>query len=281
MFGFAGNVASIENNRAAADSFLASLPMAEVVPQTYDLPVPASAEGIVINSTVNFNLVYATFEQMGVEGGYSGAMDAMCSLVSDGLLYPLLRDQYGAYGVFHGADEDGMYIISYRDPNVAQTFTVYNYVPMLLQQLQMSLDQETLDGYILSSYSYYALSSGELTGALSARVMVPVLAWPQASIDAYGALKLLHMSGAVPVLAPLEEDESQGAVQTVLHTVTDCAQRHLGIETERWSERVWASCVLESASGRPQRVDTAHGLRDPRLAGPGSAFSGVVPQLWS
>ena len=120
-----------------------------------------------------------------------------------------------------------------------------------------------------------------LSGALSARVMVPVLAWPQASIDAYGALKLLHMSGAVPVLAPLEEDESQGAVQTVLHTVTDCAQRHLGIETERWSERVWASCVLESASGRPQRVDTAHGLRDPRLAGPGSAFSGVVPQLWS
>ena len=103
VIGFAGNAASIENNRAAADSFLASLPMAEVVPQTYDLPVPASAEGIVINSTVNFNLVYATFEQMGVEGGYSGAMDAMCSLVSDGLLYPLLRDQYGAYGVFHGA----------------------------------------------------------------------------------------------------------------------------------------------------------------------------------
>lgn len=72
VIGFAGNSASIENNRAAADSFLASLPMAEVVPQTYDLPVPASAEGIVINSTVNFNLVYATFEQMGVEGGYSG-----------------------------------------------------------------------------------------------------------------------------------------------------------------------------------------------------------------
>ena len=88
MSGFAGNAASIENNRAAADTFLASLPMAEVAPQTYDLPVPASAEGIVINSTVNFNLVYATFEQMGVEGGYSGAMDAMCSLVSDGLLYP-------------------------------------------------------------------------------------------------------------------------------------------------------------------------------------------------
>ena len=59
----------------------------------------------------------------------------------------------------------------YRRPTVLLVLlvaaSVYNYVPMLLQQLQMSLDQETLDGYILSSYSYYALSSGELTGALS------------------------------------------------------------------------------------------------------------------
>lgn len=32
VIGFAGNAASIENNRAAADTFLASLPMAEVAP---------------------------------------------------------------------------------------------------------------------------------------------------------------------------------------------------------------------------------------------------------
>lgn len=120
-----------------------------------------------------------------------------------------------------------------------------------------------------------------IAGALSARVMVPVLAWPQASIDAYGALKLLHMAGAVPVLAPLDEDEPQESLQSVLQTVAECAQRHLGVEAERWNERVWASCVMECASGRPQRVDTSHGLRDPRLVAPGSAFSGVVPQLWS
>lgn len=145
-----------------------------------------------------------------------------------------------------------------------------------LSRLLSPFAQDTL---LLLFAPAHALSP--LAGALSARVMVPVLSWPQASIDAYGALKLLHMAGAVPVLAPLEDDEPQGALQTVLNTVADCAQRHLGIETERWSERVWASCVLESASGRPQRADTAHGMRDPRLVGPGSAFSGVVPQLWS
>ena len=166
LVGFAGNEASIEQHHVASEKFLSSLPMNEIAPQTYDLPVPAASEGIVINSSVNFNLVYATYEQMGADG-YSGALDAMCSLVADGLLYPLLRDQYGAYSVFHGADEQGMYIISYRDPNVAQTFMVYNYLPQLLQQLQMMLDQDTLNGYILSAYSYYALSTGELSGALS------------------------------------------------------------------------------------------------------------------
>ena len=44
---------------------------------------------------------------------------AVCAVVSDAFLYPLLRDQYGAYGVMHNASDTGMYIISYRDPNVA------------------------------------------------------------------------------------------------------------------------------------------------------------------
>lgn len=164
VFGFAGNEASIANHRAVSDAFIANLPMNPVEPQVYDLPTPAAAEGIVISSSVNYNLLYATYEQLGLDG-YNGGLDALCALVNDGLLYPLLRDQYGAYGVLHGADESGIYIITYRDPNVSQSFAVMSYLPQLLQQLQMMLDQDTLNGYILSCYSYYAQSSGELSGA--------------------------------------------------------------------------------------------------------------------
>lgn len=166
LVGFAGNAESIENSRAASAKFFDTLPMNEIAPQIYDLPTPAQSEGIVINSSVNFNLLYADLDQLGVES-YNGAMDAMSSLVLDAFLYPILRDQYGAYSVIHSADEDGMYIITYRDPNVAQSFAVYNYLPQLLQQLPMMLDQDTLNGYILSAYSAYALSSGELSGALT------------------------------------------------------------------------------------------------------------------
>ena len=100
--------------------------------------------------------------------GYDGSLDAVTSVVSDVFLYPLLRDKYGAYGVMHGALEDAqaMYVITYRDPNIAESFDVFDQLPEMVAT--MELDQDTLDGYILSAYSSYALSQGELSGALSA-----------------------------------------------------------------------------------------------------------------
>ena len=47
-----------------------------------------------------------------------------------------------------------------------ETFEVYEALPAFLEGLE--LDQEAIDGYILSSYSLYAMPEGELTGALSA-----------------------------------------------------------------------------------------------------------------
>lgn len=120
-----------------------------------------------------------------------------------------------------------------------------------------------------------------LTSGLAPRVLVPVLPWQQASIDAYGAVKLLHLAGAIPVLAPLDDEAAESSIATVVNGVTECAQRHLGLTLERWSAPVWATAVQECALGRPQRLDTFHGLRDPRFAGPGLPFTGVVPSLWS
>ena len=99
--------------------------------------------------------------------GYSGVLDALSSMIGDTYLYPQLRDQYGAYGVMNGFLEDvGPYIVSYRDPNVVQTFDVYEALPDFLRTID--LDQETLEGYILSAYSQYAVSEGELAGAVDA-----------------------------------------------------------------------------------------------------------------
>ncbi|MBR4442026.1 MAG: insulinase family protein [Clostridia bacterium] len=163
---FAGNEESIALNRTLADEFLSHLDKRDIETVEYDLPAAAASEALVIDSAVQFNGVVADFESLGLEA-YEGGMDALTALVSDTFLYPLLRDQYGAYGVLHGALADGgVYLISYRDPNVVETFGVYAQLKDLVADLHV--DQETLDGYILSAYSSYAMSEGALSGALSA-----------------------------------------------------------------------------------------------------------------
>jgi hypothetical protein len=119
-----------------------------------------------------------------------------------------------------------------------------------------------------------------LLNGLNARVMVPVLAQPQAGIDAYGAVKLLHLAGLSPVLAPMLTSTAELPLEPVVASVCDCAERHLGLTLERWAEPVWATAVQEHAQRRPQRMDVFHGLRDPRFVGSGTGLS-AVPSLWS
>ncbi|MBR4236627.1 MAG: insulinase family protein [Clostridia bacterium] len=161
---FVGNEESIAVNAAAADEFLLKLGESEITAQTYDFGEYPGSEALIIDGSVQYNMYYASWEALGLEG-YDGAMEAITSYVSDTYLYPLLRDQYGAYGVMHYATDSGIYVISYRDPNIAETFEVYDSLPELIATDEPS--QETLDGYILSSYSGYALSSGELTGGFN------------------------------------------------------------------------------------------------------------------
>ena len=163
---YAGNAESIALNRPLADAFLAKLDRREITPVAYDLPVPAASEAVIVDSSVNFNLLQADYEALGMEG-YDGGLDAVAALVSDTFLQPLLRDQYGVYSPWHGAMQDGgVYLLTYRDPNVTETFEVYDSLYDLVSG--MDVDQETLNGYILSAYAGFAMPAGELSGAVNA-----------------------------------------------------------------------------------------------------------------
>lgn len=165
--GFAGNADSQAKNQKTADAFFAKLDREARERAVYDLPKIARSEALIVDSAVQYNLMFAPYDQLGIDS-YSGAMDALTSFMSDAFLYPQLRDQYGAYGVQHAATEDGVFLFSYRDPNVTQTFDVYGELSKMLTDSQ--IEQESLEGYILSAYSGYAASSGELAGALNALV---------------------------------------------------------------------------------------------------------------
>ena len=189
---FSGSEKSAAVNEALADAFIARLNSEPITRVSYDsIPMPAASEGLVIDSKANFNVLSAAFEELGLEG-HTGDLDAVTALVGDKFLIPLLRDQYGAYSVFHGGmDRDGMYIITYRDPNVAESFAVMEQLPELVAGIAADLDQETLDGYILSSYTYYATPEGELTGAVNAAINYYEGRDPDEKVEAMQALKAL------------------------------------------------------------------------------------------
>ena len=167
---FAGSKESIDLNAGLASEFMGKLDEREINAVAYDLPKPAEREALIVDSNVSYNGIVANYETMGMTG-YAGDLDAVSSLLSDAYLYPMLRDQYGAYGVMTGFLEDsGCYVVSYRDPNVQETFDVYDQVPNFMSSLDKT--QEEVDGYILSSYAYYATATGELSGAKDAALSV-------------------------------------------------------------------------------------------------------------
>jgi len=95
-------------------------------------------------------------------------------------------------------------------------------------------------GTLILLYAPAQALAGLLQG-VSARVLVPVIDQPQASIDAYGSLKWLHGAGLCPVLAPLD------ASAQVLGNVVETAHRHLGLRTPVWAQPSWAQRVPDGA----------------------------------
>ena len=109
--------------------------------------------------------------------------------------------------------------------------------------------------------------AGLLPG-LGARTLVPVIEQPQSSIDAYGAVKLLHTAGLAPVLAPLASG-APAALQLVVNTVADTAQRHLGLALDTWPAASWARRVQAGAIERTRKTHTDN-----------NGYHGLVPGGW-
>ena len=165
---FAGNENSIALNRSLADAFLASLDAGTIERSEFDLPTPAKNEALIIDSGIQYNTVTISYSALG-RNNYEGWMTVAAHMVIDFYLSPILRDGYGVYDPYcanKDTSDGGIYIFSYQDPNIAETFELINSLPEMLRE--EAIDQETIDGYILDSYSLIARPKGELSGAISA-----------------------------------------------------------------------------------------------------------------
>ena len=148
---FAGNEESIVQNARLSDSYLSILDSEPHEPADYSsLPVPAAREGLVINENIQYNLIAAGLETLGIE--YTPDLDVLAELVKDKYLRGSLT---GAYYIIHGFSDDmGMYIISYRDSEIRQSFEAMEQAGSFVAGLDV--DQEEMDGYISSVAEYYS-----------------------------------------------------------------------------------------------------------------------------
>ena len=104
-----------------------------------------------------------------------------------------------------------------------------------------------------------AATLGALFAGVQAQAVVPVLAMPQATIDAYGSLKTLHAAGLWPVLAPMDGEPvaNQAPLAQVVRSVSDCAQRYLNFSVEEWPMATWGRRAQEAALAAPRSQGTA------------------------
>ena len=161
----AGNAASLDLNRPLADAFMAKLDDSARDSVPADLPVSAAKEGLIVDANIQFNIISAPWKDIDPDAD-GNAYSALGQLVTDRFLIPDLRDQGGAYGAYCVSDDEELYLFTYRDPNVAETFAYFDALPDKVAALET--DQETVDRYIISTYSELAKPAGELSGAITA-----------------------------------------------------------------------------------------------------------------
>ena len=164
VVGFAGNEESIGINAPLVTAFMADLPAEACAKAELNLEAAPGSEGLIVDTNTGFNVLTASFEELGIPA--DEGLNVTAALVTDQILVPVLRDQMGVYtpqcSILN--EDEGIVLLTYRDPNVKETFEVYDGLPEKIEA--METNQEMLDGYILSNYSALAKPSGELTGAL-------------------------------------------------------------------------------------------------------------------
>ena len=107
-------------------------------------------EGFKTAAMVQYAAQGGNFLQAGYR--YSGSMRVLRTLMSTEYLWNRVRVLGGAYGCmsFYGRDGE-MAFVSYRDPNLRETYGVYEAIPDYLQSL--SIDSRDMTKYIIGTIS--------------------------------------------------------------------------------------------------------------------------------
>lgn len=137
----------------AADILLSALPNASDVklPEPMWKMMPAQKnEGFKTAGKVQYVARAGVYKNHGIE--YSGVNKVVRTILSYDYLWNEVRVKGGAYGAMCAFPENGNgYMVSYRDPNLAETNGVYEGVPAYLREFDV--DEREMMKYIIGTIS--------------------------------------------------------------------------------------------------------------------------------
>ncbi|HWR60339.1 MAG TPA: insulinase family protein [Clostridia bacterium] len=107
-------------------------------------------EGLMTQGKVQYVAQGYNFLKLGYS--YTGKLQVLRTISRYSYLWNRIRVQGGAYGAFSGFEKNGnMFMVSYRDPNLAETLRVYDEMHEFLRAF--SIDKREMTKYIIGTVS--------------------------------------------------------------------------------------------------------------------------------
>ncbi|MGN0205244.1 MAG: insulinase family protein, partial [Coprococcus sp.] len=109
---------------------------------------PTHNEAFITAGMIQYNACAANFGEKGI--AYNGSMNVIKNILSNEYLWNNIRVKGGAYGCMCGfAPSGNAYFTSYRDPNLEETYAVYDGAADFVASLE--LDNRELTKYIIGA----------------------------------------------------------------------------------------------------------------------------------
>jgi presequence protease len=138
---------SLKNN---LEMILQSLGTEKLNAVDYKFNLSAENEGLLTQSKVQFVAKAGNYVKAGYK--YNGSMQVMKTIARFDYLWNKVRVQGGAYGVMSSFGRDGnTYIVSYRDPKLKETLSVYDGIEQYLRSFEA--DEREMTKYIIGTIS--------------------------------------------------------------------------------------------------------------------------------
>lgn len=131
-------------------AFKESLPAGDQKTYPFTCKLENRNEGFMTASQVNYVARCGTFADSGHP--YTGALKVLKVIMNYEYLWTNLRVKGGAYGCMSGFGRSGEgYLVSYRDPNLSATNTVYEGIPEYLRNF--TIDERDMTKYVIGTIS--------------------------------------------------------------------------------------------------------------------------------